>query len=139
MKTTRVYDHKILFGEKDLLQNCPTLLIRMLGKKITALIDTGSPFSFVELIEANNLPTTSCWVPLKFLFGSYVCEESITLSVSYDSGVLLHSFYVVPVPGNVQAVLLGRDFIVAAGIKLTQQSGKLPLMSKSVPANQKLC
>jgi len=120
--TARVVNHSdSSTSDKNLVLDCPTIQIQILGKKIKALVDTGSPFSFVgpdviELIQANNLVTSPCWVPIKFLYGSYVCEECIELSVFYKSGVLSHKFFVVP--GNMQTVLLGRDFIVATGIKI---------------------
>ncbi|CAL8129912.1 unnamed protein product [Orchesella dallaii] len=111
----------------------------MLGSIYPALLDTGSSVSLVGSIIIEKLKTLNI-VPVekknKILGLGGISESvaSVELEIQIPSGSRLHSFMLLP--GIIQYVLLGRDFIGAEGIGIFVGKGGYVMetdISKMIP------
>ena len=108
-----------LYSIQLLKQKAPLISVSILNHTFPALLDTGSPISIlgndvIELIHLKNIKPKTCFKPLSFLQGNYVCTQSVILKIKYDTGIRRQLFYMVP--GSIRSILLGRDFLGIARI-----------------------
>jgi len=101
--------------------SAPFISVKILTKNFTAFLDTGSPISVIGNLVINHMKRhklnfNPCSKRINFLKGSFTCHYSIEIEISYDIGVRLQKLYLVP--GTINSVLLGRDFLGPSNISV---------------------
>jgi len=104
--------------EKDCL---PLIIITINGKKFPALIDSGSPSSFIssEFLDPEHLkaiPKHSIQRRFRMLTGFIDCIQGTHLDVQYPGNQILQFFHLVPIP--MHCIILRRDFLFNTNIDL---------------------
>jgi len=99
----------------------PYIQVRILDKVYNALLDTGSPCSFIgdnilQDIEGLDAKAVACVRKFRFLKGEYTCLKVISLEIDYLMGEVPLDLYLVP--GRGKALILGRDFLYATDINI---------------------
>jgi len=101
--------------------SAPYIQVRILDKVYNALLDTGSPCSFIDdniLKDIIGLDekAVACVRKFRFLKGEYTCLKVISLEVDYLMGKIPLDLYFVPDRGK--TIILGRDFLFATDINI---------------------
>jgi len=101
--------------------SAPYIQVKILDKVYNALLDTGSPCSFIgdeilKDIEGLDEKAVACVRKFRFLKGEYTCLEVIPLEVDYLMEKIPLDLYFVPDRGK--TIILGRDFLYATDINI---------------------
>jgi len=101
--------------------SAPYIQVKILDKVYNALLDTGSPCSFIDdniLKDIIGLDekAVACVRKFRLLKGEYTCLKVILLGVDYLMGKISLDLYLVPDRGK--TIILGRDFLYATDITI---------------------
>jgi len=101
--------------------SAPYIQVRILDKVYNALLDTGSPCSFIgdeilKDIEGLEEKAVACVRKFRFLKEEYTCLKVIPLEVDYLMRKVPLDLYFVPDRGK--TIILGRDFLYTTDINI---------------------
>jgi len=101
--------------------SAPYIQVKILDRVYYALLDTGSPCSFIgdeilKDIEGLEEKAVACVRKFRFLKGEHTCLKVISLEVDYLMGKIPLDLYFVPDRGK--TIILGRDFLYATDINI---------------------
>jgi len=97
----------------------PFIKVKLMNEEFLAFLDTGASVSVlgdrvIKIIEKHGIKCRNEKKEIRLLHGNYTATKAVTLNLTYEAGMRKQSFLLVP--GTIQEVLLGRDFLIPSNI-----------------------
>ena len=109
------------------------MMVTIFDQEYPAFMDTGSPLSFIGSLVITDIAHRAieiipCERKISFLRGQYTCTKQVNLPIVFGEYKIIQTFYYLP--GAIQTVLLGRDFLAPTLIGIHVGLGGYSIGSK---------